>query len=165
MFLNTPFGCRNWSEEIFIASRLQEWRLILTGIDGCYLSLVLTNSFSFSVCVVTFPCRLSSPLLVSRYLLSYSLLFPLTFFFVFCVVFPYSTPDSHESVNAWNLSLVLFLISFISKKISFVFFKHLILRICRSLVHVLINFTFNICRLSTHFSMTFDKVSEYLSSF
>ena len=130
--------------------------LSIPGADQFFLFFSMCCNFPMST-VISSTC--------ARYLLSYSLLFPLTFFFVFCVVFPYSTPDSHESVNAWNLSLVLFLISFISKKISFVFFKHLILRICRSLVHVLINFTFNICRLSTHFSMTFDKVSEYLSSF
>ena len=89
-----------------------------------------------------------------------------THFFFSCFVSPSHIPP-HESIYAGTFPLY-FLLSAVFlkqnfKKVTFVFFKHLILHICGSLVLVLFNFTFSIRRLSTHFSMTFDKLSEDLS--
>ena len=94
------------------------WIPFIPGVDQFFLFFSMCCSFPMSTVI-------SSSCVTLSFILLATVLHPLPFW-CFCVVFPYSTPKSHESINAWNRSFVIFLIGCISEKATFFFFKHLI---------------------------------------
>ena len=94
------------------------WIPSIPSADQFFLFFSMCCSFHTST-VISSTCITLSFILLT----TVSIHFP---FWCFCIVIPYSTPESHESINACNRSFVLFLIDCTSEEVTFVFFKNLI---------------------------------------